>query len=79
MFSEKTVGDTFFLESRRTFRSLRLDTSLSRTEPAHKVAQFYRIAVLTVQEGAVKVRQVRGPTRCVVLCDPDRIQRGSKT
>lgn len=75
MFSEKTAGDTFFLESRRTFRSLRLDTSLSRTEPAHKVAQFWGTAVLTIQES---VMEVRGLTRRVVLCDSDRIQCGSK-
>ncbi len=33
MFSEKTAGKTFFLESSLTFRSLRLDTSLSRPDP----------------------------------------------
>lgn len=75
MFSEKTAGDTFFLESRRTFRSLRLETSLSRTDPVHKVAQFWGTAVLTVQEGVMEVTAL---TRRVVLCDSDRIQRGSK-
>lgn len=33
MFSEKTAGDTFFLESSRSLRSLRLETSLSRPDP----------------------------------------------
>lgn len=33
MFSEKMAGDTFLLESSRCFRSLMLDTSLSRAEP----------------------------------------------
>lgn len=33
MFSEKTAGETFCLESSLTFRSLILDTSLSRAEP----------------------------------------------
>lgn len=33
MFSEKTAGETFFLESSLAFRLLRLDTSLSRPDP----------------------------------------------
>lgn len=39
MFSEKTAGDTFLLESSRCLKSLMLDTSLSRAEPGRRTTE----------------------------------------
>lgn len=50
MFSEKTAGDTFLLESSRCLMSLRLHTSLSRAEPGEDKEPWTRMETIQEEE-----------------------------
>lgn len=89
MFSEKTAGETFCLESSLTFRSLILDTSLSRAEPGinkqitwkNKLIFFNTFLMTAFQCHPHHTTEVKCGwlTGCVVLCDSERIQSCSKS
>lgn len=74
MFSEKTAGDTFLLESSLTFMSCRLDTNLSRLDPGTKKSKSQQRTHDHMDSHLNEVTL----TRCMVLCDFERIKSSSK-